>query len=377
MDTSEEKVKPDSIVYTDCFKSYDALDVSEFHHERINRSQLFVDQQNHINGIENFWNQAKRHMRRFNGLPRHHFYLFLKECEWRFNAGNRKTLMQQLKRWYKQATEVAVSYASPKMNIATALRELFLFGLKQAWACLFGGILLFLIIVTKYAWPEGAALARYDFLFVAAFLVQALLIAARLETVEEAKIIFIFHVAGTVMEIFKTAHGSWTYPEASFIRIGGVPLFSGFMYAAVGSYLARATRILKISYTNYPPDALVGLVAAAIYLNFFTHHYLPDARGFIFLLVGALFGRTWVYFTPAEAARRMPLLLGFCLVAFFIWVGENIGTYTSSWTYPAQAAQWRPVSFGKLGAWFLLMIISFALLSLVHRPRAEQADLSG
>ncbi len=103
MDIIEEKVTPDSIVYTDCYHSYNALDVSDFHHERINHSTLFADKQNHINGIENFWNQAKRHMRRFNGIPRQHFYWYLKECEWRFNGGNHKTLLRQLKRWYKQA----------------------------------------------------------------------------------------------------------------------------------------------------------------------------------------------------------------------------------------------------------------------------------
>lgn len=85
-----DKVKPDSIVYTDSFRSYNALDVSEFKHYRINHSQLFADKHNHINGIENFWNQAKRHMRKLNGIPNEHFYLYLKECEWRFNYSNPK-----------------------------------------------------------------------------------------------------------------------------------------------------------------------------------------------------------------------------------------------------------------------------------------------
>ena len=97
----EEKVRPDSIVYTDTFRSYDALDVSGFHHVRINHSKLFADRQNHINGIENFWNQAKRHMRKFNGIKKKNFYWFLKECEWRFNGGNHKDLLNQLKYWYK------------------------------------------------------------------------------------------------------------------------------------------------------------------------------------------------------------------------------------------------------------------------------------
>lgn len=97
----QEKVRPDSIVYTDTFKAYNALDVSEFYHQRINHSALFAQGRNHINGIENFWNQAKRHLRKFNGIKAENFYWFLKECEWRFNGGNHKTLLNQLKHWYK------------------------------------------------------------------------------------------------------------------------------------------------------------------------------------------------------------------------------------------------------------------------------------
>ena len=97
----EEKVKPDSIVYTDTFRAYNALDVSDFKHQRINHSKLFADKQDHINGIENFWNQAKRHLRRFNGIKQDNFYWFLKECEWRFNGGNHQQLLKQLKYWYK------------------------------------------------------------------------------------------------------------------------------------------------------------------------------------------------------------------------------------------------------------------------------------
>ena len=99
----EEKVKPDSIVYTDTFRSYNALDVSAFHHMRINPSKLFADRHNHINGIENFWNQAKRNMRKFNGIKHDNFYWFLKECEWRFNGGNHQQLLKQLKYWYKHS----------------------------------------------------------------------------------------------------------------------------------------------------------------------------------------------------------------------------------------------------------------------------------
>jgi transposase len=98
----DNKVVPDSIVYSDTFRSYNILDVSEFKHYRINHSKLFADKKNHINGIENFWNQAKRHMRKFNGIPKNHFPLFLKECEWRFNNPNPQSQLKQIKQWVKE-----------------------------------------------------------------------------------------------------------------------------------------------------------------------------------------------------------------------------------------------------------------------------------
>ncbi|MFN5174045.1 MAG: IS1595 family transposase, partial [Holosporaceae bacterium] len=97
-----DKIEPDSIVYTDCWRAYNALDVSEFRHHRINHSEIFADHNNHINGIENFWNQAKRHLRRFNGIPRQQFPLFLKGCEWRFNYRPTSNLLQVLRNWAKQ-----------------------------------------------------------------------------------------------------------------------------------------------------------------------------------------------------------------------------------------------------------------------------------
>ena len=96
------KVVPDSIVYSDYWKAYNVLDVSDFKHLRINHSKLFADKRNHINGIENFWNQAKRHMRKFNGVPKEHFPLFLKECEWRFNNPKPKAQLRQIKQWVKE-----------------------------------------------------------------------------------------------------------------------------------------------------------------------------------------------------------------------------------------------------------------------------------
>lgn len=109
----EKKVIPDSIVYSDCWKAYNVLDVSDFRHYRINHSKLFANKHNHINGIENFWNQAKRHMRKFNGIPREHFELFLKECEWRFNTPDPQAQLKQLKQWVK-SNLVWLSGTAPK-----------------------------------------------------------------------------------------------------------------------------------------------------------------------------------------------------------------------------------------------------------------------
>ncbi|RJG42893.1 DUF817 domain-containing protein [Mesorhizobium sp. DCY119] len=257
----------------------------------------------------------------------------------------------------------------PASGLYGGLVEFLVFGLKQAWACLFGGAMLALIIATKLFWPDGIALARYDFLFLAALAIQLSMLIFRLETVSEAKVILIFHIVGTLMEIFKTSAGSWIYPEESFFRLGGVPLFSGFMYAAVGSYLARVSRIFDMRYSNYPPLWATALLAAAIYANFFAHHFIADMRYGLFAVTAVLFLRTTVHYRVFRFRHRMPLLLGFLLVALFIWFAENIGTWSRAWIYPGQHEGWTPVSIQKLGAWYLLMIISFVLVTLVHRPQ--------
>lgn len=249
------------------------------------------------------------------------------------------------------------------------LWELFLFTFKQAWACLFGATLLALVLLTKWLYPHHAALARYDFLFLAALTIQILLLILRMETVGEAKVILVFHIVGTLMELFKTSVGSWTYPEANLFRIGHVPLFSGFMYASVGSFIARVARIVDMRYTRYPSRNVTIALAVLIYANFFTHHYIPDIRIALFLFIAIAFGPTWVYYRPYQKYRRMPLLLGFSLTALFIFAAENIGTFATIWVYPNQSHGWQLVHFAKFGSWFLLMIISFILVSFVHEPR--------
>jgi uncharacterized membrane protein YoaT (DUF817 family) len=259
--------------------------------------------------------------------------------------------------------------ALPKRGIYGSLVEFLVFGLKQGWACLFGGAMLFLIIGTHLYYPEDIALARYDFLFLAALAIQTLMLAARLETLDEAKVILIFHLVGTIMEIYKTYAGSWIYPEANFFRIGGVPMFSGFMYAAVGSYLARVSRLFDMQYTQYPDFRLTLALCAGIYINFFSHHYIWDFRWLLFGIIIVLYGRCFVHYRVFRHTHKMPMLLGFFLVALFIWLAENLGTVSRAWLYPNQLNGWAMVSPAKLGSWYLLMILSFVLVTAVHRPQ--------
>lgn len=256
----------------------------------------------------------------------------------------------------------------PAMRFA---HEFVRFGIKQAWACLFGALMLALLIGTHFLYPKGAVIARYDFLVLAAFAVQLAMLALKLETREEAKVILVFHIVGTVMEIFKTSAGSWVYPEPSVLRIAGVPLFTGFMYAAVGSYIARCWRLFDFRFTRHPPLWALSVLAGAIYVNFFTHHYVADVRVLLFTVAALLLGPGWIHFKVWREHRRMPLLLGLVLVALFIWFAENIGTFTAAWVYPSQARGWHAVSIAKLGSWFLLMIISYVLVASVNRPRRQ------
>jgi len=187
------------------------------------------------------------------------------------------------------------------------LAEFILFGLKQAWACLFAAIMLGLMISTKFIWQPGWLIHRYDFLLFAALTIQVLFLRFKLESWDEAKVILVYHVTGTVMEIFKVHIGSWAYPEPSIFQIAGVPLFSGFLYAAVGSFIARTIRIFDMRFTHYPPMWLTGALAIAIYANFFSHHYLTDIRYGLFAATVIIFWRVNIHFTTDRTTLYMPL----------------------------------------------------------------------
>lgn len=254
--------------------------------------------------------------------------------------------------------------------------EFGVFVFKQGWACLFGALMLAALLGTHLFWSSDWAVHRYDALTVYAVAVQLAMLLFRLETPREASVILVFHIVGTVMEVFKTSAGSWIYPDEGLLRIAGVPLFSGFMYAAVGSYIARIWRDFDFRFDHYPPKWMTIALAAGIYVNFFAHHWIVDLRWPLFAITAAMFWKTRIWFRPLATDRSMPLLLGWLLVALFIWLAENIGTFSQAWVYPNQAQGWQLVSPAKLGAWYLLMIISFVLVSLIAHVRKMSDEFS-
>ena len=263
---------------------------------------------------------------------------------------------------------------TPTRGPVSWLVEFLVFGAKQAWACIFGAAMLAILIGTRLWYPDDAALARSDFLTLAAIAIQLVMVLARLETLRELRVILTFHIVGTVMELFKTDVGSWSYEDGGVLHIGAVPLYSGFMYAAIGSYMVRVFRLFDLRFTRYPPRWVTAVVAVVIYVNFFSHHFILDFRIVLFAAVALVYLRTVMHFRVFRVRLKMPILIGFFLVAVFIWFAENIGTWSNAWLYPGQLDGWQLVSLGKLGSWFLLMIISVVLVTWVYKPRPPEPE---
>lgn len=252
----------------------------------------------------------------------------------------------------------------PQLGGATRFFVEFLyFGIKEARSCLFAG----LFFAAVFLVPRGGlfGVPRYDALLLIALAIQAWMLWERLESFDEFKAICIFHIVGFALEVFKTSSGirSWSYPDFAYTKLFGVPLFFGFMYAAVGSYIIQAWRLLELRVTHHPPYWMAALVAALIYANFFTHHFIGDYRWYIAALSLGLYARSTVVFRPLDRERRMPLLLSFVLIGLFIWFAENISTFFGVWRYPNQLGAWSAVHLGKWSSWSLLVIMTFTIVA--------------
>lgn len=255
-----------------------------------------------------------------------------------------------------------------------ALQQLFRFGWEQALSCLFPVVIFASLALTKLV--SLPWLPRYDWMLIICLTMQWIMVRSGLETKDELKVITVFHLIGLALELFKVRMGSWSYPEEGYSKVFGVPLYSGFMYASVASYLCQAWRRLRVELIRWPPFPAVIPLAAAIYLNFFTHHYWIDIRWVLSALVLVVFWRAWVSYEVGGTRYRMPLALSFVLIGFFIWIAENIATFFGAWEYPDQSQAWRIVHFGKVSSWLLLVIVSFlivATLKIVKERRSSDS----
>ena len=239
--------------------------------------------------------------------------------------------------------------------------KLWQFGYQQALSCLFPVAVFGTLAATQYI--VVPYIHRYDLILLTLLLVQLGMYLSGLETLDELKVICVFHLIGLALELYKVYQGSWAYPEPGWSLIAGVPLYSGFMYASVASYLCQAWRRMDVQLTGWPAAMYTVPLSTAIYLNFFTHHYVWDFRWLLLVLVIVIFYRTHVGFHVGSFTYRMPLVLSFLLIGFFIWIAENIATYFGAWQYPDQHEAWKLVGFGKISSWFLLVIISFIIVA--------------
>ncbi|MDM5189122.1 DUF817 domain-containing protein [Bacillus sp. DX4.1] len=254
------------------------------------------------------------------------------------------------------------------------VRQLLYFGYQQALSCIFPVAIFITLALSKIIHIPG--LYRYDFILLVCLLIQYAMYKTGMETKDELKVIAIFHLIGLLLEIYKVHFGSWAYPEQAWTKIFGVPLYSGFMYASVASYICQAWRRLHLQMHSWPNAMWTIPLGTMIYLNFFTHHFMYDFRWGLTILLFVVFFRSFVQFSVREATFKMPLALSFFLIGFFIWIAENIATFFGAWQYPNQRETWSLVHIGKISSWFLLVVISIMIVAQLKHLKESKNSLN-
>ncbi len=222
--------------------------------------------------------------------------------------------------------------------------------------------------------PASVPISRYDFLFLGCLAMQAWLVWSGWETLDELKVISVFHLVGLCLEVYKVHHGSWSYPEPAWIKVGNVPLYSGFMYASAASYVAQAWRRFDLEMVRWPSLPMTLASCVLIYANFFLNRVIGDSRWWIAGFVGVAFWKTSVRFTCGQGRFSMPMLAAFVLIGFFIWVAENICTALGAWQYPNQVSYWQMVSLNKFTSWTLLAILTVTLIVWLKAFKSSRAE---
>jgi uncharacterized membrane protein YoaT (DUF817 family) len=252
------------------------------------------------------------------------------------------------------------------------LEEFWIFSWRNALSCIFPAFI-FLCLGLSHLIP--AVIPRYDFMLLMCLVMQIVMVLTRLESKDEVLVICVFHVLGLMMELYKVSMGSWSYPEFAYTKISGVPLYSGFMYASVASFMCQAWRRFDLKMERWPRHGVGWVLGAAIYINFFTLHLLYDLRWVLSLMILIAFLPSKVYFTTTRS-RYFPVVLSFLLIGLFIWFAENAATFLGAWKYTYQHKSWQMVKLHKISSWTLMAIVSYiivAQLKLAKYGRGVQA----
>lgn len=262
-------------------------------------------------------------------------------------------------RGFHQTLLTTLAPASTERTWVFWVKQFFLFGYLQALSCVFPVIIFISLAVSTIV---DIPLPRYDLMLLICIVAQVVMYKAGLETRDELLVITLFHILGVIMEFHKVRHGSWSYPEEAFTKVYGVPLYAGFMYASVGSYICQAWRNFQLQPIHWPSTFAAIVCGASVYGNFFTNAFIPDLRWYIVVVLLAVFYKTSIRFVLNHRSYHMPAIVAFVLIGFFIWLGENIATFFGAWKYAYQHKGWKMVTWHKLSSWSLLVIVSIIIV---------------
>ncbi len=205
---------------------------------------------------------------------------------------------------------------------------------------------------------------KFDLLFIYAIIIQIILVKIKYETLRETLVILIFHLIGLTMEIVEVRiNGSWTYhADGTWLALFGIPLFTGFMYASMGSFASKAYDEMKMKIDNYPKNKYLYPYSLFVYLNFMTNNHIFDFRWILMATIILLIWKCKINFKLLDRIFWMPANIACGLTAFFILIVENIATYLRVWSYPNQIHGWKIVGFDKFTSWYLLFAVSFIVV---------------
>lgn len=259
--------------------------------------------------------------------------------------------------------------------VRSATIEVLAFFRKQVCSALFPAFIFLALWASPFITPPF--LHRYDVLLILCLALQVVMYGMGVETKDELLAICFFHLLGLGMELFKVHAGSWSYPEDGLSKIAGVPLYSGFMYASVASYIMQVWRRFKVQITHWPPTGWTVALTLAIYGNFFANAWWPDARWFLMPGIIMLFFFTRIHYTVGTIKRTLPLLVAFLLLGLLVWLAENISTLLGAWKYPYQHEGWKMVGWNKLSSWLLMAIVSVVIVAEMKLLKARPAIQKG